>query len=181
MSAIAIFSDESIRNESYIRLAYIIKRCFPETRLSITEDNKDFIFDYSYGSEHLLKIDVQGVTYTATGKIMEFSSIKEGNIQTVAEIFLRRFAERDFKVFRSPRGHENVRTAEMLRLIRPVKMMGLNTCPSCQKIGFLRKLYVGVRDDKKYNLENYLYVGEKRKRETGFYICLDCQWRGNKI
>jgi hypothetical protein len=181
MSAISAFTDESIRNESYLRLAYIIKRCFPETELIVTENNKDFVFDYSYGGEHLLKIDAQGVTYTATGKIMEFSGIKEGNIQTVAEIFLRRFAERDFEVFRSPRGDENVRTAEITRLRRPVKMMVLNTCPSCQKIGFLRKLYVGARDDKKYNLENYLHAGEKRKRDTGFYICLDCQWRGDKF
>jgi hypothetical protein len=123
MSAISVFSNESIRNESYLRLAYIIKRCFPETELIVTENNKDFVFDYSYGGEHLLKIDAQGVTYTATGKIMEFSGIKEGNIQTVAEIFLRRFAERDFEVFRSPRGDENVRTAEITRLRRPVKMM----------------------------------------------------------
>ena len=101
MSAVSVFTDESLRYESYIRLAYIIKRCFPETELVISENGKDFVFDYSYGSEHLLKIDVQGVTYTATGKVMEFSGIKEGNIQTVAEIFLSRFAERDFKVFRS--------------------------------------------------------------------------------
>ena len=129
----------------------------------------------------MLKIDVRGVTYSATGKILEFSGIKEGNIQTVAEIFLRRFAERDFEVFRSPRGDENVRTVEISRFRRPVKMMVLNTCPSCQKIGFLRKLYVGARDDKKYNLENYFHAGEKRKRDTGFYICLDCQWRGDKF
>ena len=181
MSAVSVFTDESLRYESYIRLAYIIKRCFPETELVISENGKDFVFDYSYGNEHLLKIDVRGVTYSATGKILEFSGIKEGNIQTVAEIFLRRFAERDFEVFRSPRGDENVRTVEISRFRRPVKMMVLNTCPSCQKIGFLRKLYVGARDDKKYNLENYFHAGEKRKRDTGFYICLDCQWRGDKF
>ena len=181
MNGFSVFEGNPLRFQSHIMLAFIIHKCFPKANLEVSEVAKNHVFDFYYQEEHLIQIDQQAITRMDAKQRLSYSGIIEGSIQNVADSILRGIAERDIEVLRPPRDVSDINLKELKVYRTRIKNMKMNKCPSCKVTGFIRKIYVGPRDDKKFDTNNYFHAGEKRGRDTGWYICLSCNWRGDKF
>lgn len=181
MSGISVFEGRTSRFENHVMLAFIIHKCFPKAILEVKEVANDYLFNFYYKGEHLIQIDQDAITRIDAKDRWSFSGIIEGGPQNVADIILRKIAERDIEVLRPPRDIADIDLEELKVYRTKIKSMNMNKCPSCEITGFVRKIYVGPRDDKKFDKDNYFHAGEKRGRDTGWYLCLSCNWRGDSF
>ncbi len=181
MSAVSVFEGNPLRFQPHILLAFIIHKCFPKAVLEVSEVKKEYVFDFYYKGEHLIQIDQHAITKMDTNQRLAYSGIIEGSIQSVADSILCGIAERDIAVLRPPHDLSDIDLKELKVYRTKIKKMKLNKCPSCKVSGFIRKIYVGPRDDKKFDTDNYFHAGEKRSRDTGWYLCLSCKWKGDSF
>lgn len=176
-----ILKPDVVISENYLKLAYIIKLCFPIAEISIRESQGGYIFLFSYKSENLLEIDKQGCTYLDIQKTITFSGIIEGSIQSVSEIVLRHIATRGIAVFKPTEDINYVTEHKLLRLNITPTNIHLNECNNCGQKGGLRRIYTGKEEHKNYDPKYFYYAGENRKRDLGWFICLLCQMQFQEI
>ena len=177
----AILKPDVVQRENYLKLAFIIRLCFPMAEISIRENQDGYIFLFTYKSENLLEIDKKGITHLDIKKTMSFSGIIEGSIQSVSEIILRHFATRGIAVFRPTDDINYVVEHKFLRFLITPTNLHLNKCNKCGQKGGLRKIYTGKEENKNYDSKYFYYAGEKRKKDLGWFICLICQMQFQEI
>lgn len=181
MSAISVFIGNPLRFKAHIMLAFIIHKCFPKAVLEVSEVEKEYVFDFYYKGEHLIQVDQHAITRVDANQRWAYSGIIQGSVENVADIILRKIAERDIEVLRPPRDLSEIDRKELKVYRARIKSMKMNRCPSCEITGFVRKIYVGPRDDKKFDTDNYFHAGENRGRDTGWYVCISCKWKGDSF
>lgn len=172
-----ILKPDVVRREDYLKLAFIIRLCFPTSQVSISGNESGYIFLYTYKGEELLKIDKDGVEYLDLGRTMDFSEIIEGSIQSVSEVVLRHFATRGISVMRPTNDINRVGEHKLLRFpwSHKLNQIHLNKCEKCEQKGGMKRIYVGEEDQNKYNPEHFYYAGKSRTRDLGWFICMTCQ------
>ena len=170
-----LFNLNALERQSYIRLAYIIHLCFPQAEVSLVGDEKSHIFTFIYKGEPLIEVNEEGVKLLDIARIIKFSGILEGSVETLAESLLRHVASRGIEVLKPERQYS-------INPIEPdYKQIQLNKCDKCAEQNGIRRIYVGVEDSSKFDPAFYYFMGANRTKDLGWFICIKCQSQFSKI
>ena len=150
---------------------------FPNTIMKLQLDTQIPTFELYDEKNLLLTVDAIGWKHASGQRGGTWSGIIEGNIFSVSEAILGKFAQQDYAVFKPEVGNlYEYPVRGKKRLIRKPIDLKLRQCMDCKQRGQMKKVYFGDKESQFFQKEYFIYGGRSRKRLDPFYKCLNCGW-----
>jgi hypothetical protein len=152
-------------------IAERIAHSFPSAELISTSENNKKCFEIRHNQRLLIEINLLGLNCyfpTRYSGVTQWSDVKEGGPNEVAESIIRRLADAGFEVFTA--------SGERIRKT-PVRLGKFTICPKCDEMGAIKTFQYG-KPRVQIDLDKYVLVGRYIKLGDPQILCTACDWTG---
>ena len=171
------FGDEVLSWPQFALIAETVYVNFPNTNMKLLTATQNPTFELYDEKNLLLTLDAIGWKYASGQQGGTWSGFIEGNVFSVSEMILGRFAKQDYAVYKPEVGNfKEYPIRGKKRLIRKPIDLKLRQCMDCKQRGSIKKVYFGNKESPLFQEDYFIYGGSSRKRFDPFYKCLNCGW-----
>ena len=152
-------------------IAERIAGSFPSAELISTSENAKKCFEIRHNQNLLIEMNSIGATCffpTRYSGVMQWSGVKEGGPNEIADLFIRRLADAGFEVFTA--------SGERIRKT-PVRLGKFTICPKCNEMGTMKTFQYG-KPRVPIDLDKYVLAGRYIKLGDPQILCTACDWTG---
>ena len=152
-------------------IAERIMQSFPSGELISIFENGKTAFEIRHNQKLLIEINLIGLILffpTRYSGVMDWSGVKEGGPNEIADITIQRLADAGFEVF----------TAKGEKIRKSVIRLGKYTlCPKCNEMGSIKTFQYG-KPRGPIDLDKYVLAGRYIKLGDPQILCTACDWTG---